>query len=92
MPMMMCFQDSVSVVRIGAFFGLAVLHELLEDRGFVEPAADVQRDQEHRDGGQERDAPAEGVEVSCERNSVIRKKPPEERMVPIGEPICGSAA
>lgn len=29
---------------------------------------------------------------SWEKTSVMMKKPPEERIVPIGEPICGIAA
>ena len=29
---------------------------------------------------------------SWENTRVIRKKPPEDRIVPMGEPICGNAA
>ncbi len=30
--------------------------------------------------------------LSCENTRVMTKKPPEDRIVPIGEPICGIAA
>ena len=32
------------------------------------------------------------LKLSCESSSVMTKNPPEDRIVPMGEPICGIAA